>query len=77
MFYHFSDPRATKEDNFFNQMHQTKNDVDDDSEMSTLTVLLHRSQTILLRYLKLVCIFRGEPNEEVVGREQVQGQQVS
>ena len=43
MFYHFSDPRATKEDNFFNQMHQTKNDVDDDSEMSTLIVLLHRS----------------------------------
>ena len=74
MFYHLSGPCGTEEDNFFNQMHQTKNCGDDDDMKYELCC---QCDDISNSNLKLICFFRGEPNEEVVGWKQVQGQQVS
>ena len=55
-------------------MHQTKNCGDDDDMKYDLCC---QCDDFSLLKSKVDLVFRGEPNEEVVGWEQVQGQQVS
>ena len=76
MFYHLSGPCGTEEDNFFNQMHQTKSCGDDDDMKYDLCCQCDDISSVKLKS-KVNLVFRREPNEEVVGWKQVQGQQVS
>ena len=77
MLYHFSDTHVTKEKNFFHQMHQIRSDGDDDNRDQLKMWLVQYPYIWVLPKSNIDLISRGEPNEEVVGREQIQGQQVS